>query len=69
VTAIGTGLRTLHDALSHHGMTIYTGPAGPGYLGGAEANDLTARFADGTISIAIITAGRPPPRPVRSSGQ
>jgi len=34
--------------LSHDGMTIYTGPAGPGYLGGAEVSDVAARFADGT---------------------
>ena len=36
------------EVLSHNGMTIYTGPAGPGYLGGAEVNDVSARFADGT---------------------
>jgi len=38
----------LGEVLSHHGMTIYTGPAGPGYLGGAELNGASARFADGT---------------------
>ena len=38
----------LGEVLSHDGMTIYTGPVGPGYLGGAEVNDVAARFADGT---------------------
>jgi len=38
----------LGEMLSYDGMTIYTGPAGPGYLGGAEVNEVAARFADGT---------------------
>lgn len=39
----------LGEVLSHDGMTVYTGPYGPGYLGGAEVNDVSARFAGGAV--------------------
>ena len=39
----------LGERLSHRGMTIYTSPYSAGHLGGAEANEVGARFADGTV--------------------
>jgi hypothetical protein len=49
VTAFATRQWLLGEVLSHDGMTIYRGPFGPGYLGGAEVNVAAARFADGTM--------------------
>jgi hypothetical protein len=48
VAAFATQQWHLGEMLSHDGMTTYAGPVGPGYLGGAEVNDVAARFADGT---------------------
>src|SRR5262249_50050508 len=39
----------LGERLSHRGMTIYTGPYSAGHLGGAEVNEVGAKFADGTV--------------------
>ncbi len=56
-SAVGTGQIgafaarqwVLGELLSHDGMNVYTSPAGPAYLGGAEVNEVAARFADGTV--------------------
>jgi hypothetical protein len=39
----------LGEVLSHDGMTVYTSANAPVYLGGAEVNEVSARFAGGAV--------------------
>jgi len=39
----------LGEVLSHDGMTVFTSASAPVYMGGAEVNDVSARFAGGAV--------------------
>ncbi|MBV8940355.1 MAG: hypothetical protein JO240_01330, partial [Solirubrobacterales bacterium] len=49
IAAFAAAQWRLGEHLSYRGMDLYTGPYGPG--GGAEVNDVVARFADGTVQL------------------
>lgn len=49
IVAFAVSQWRLGELLSYHGMEIYTAP--PGGIGGAEVDDVFARFSDGSVQL------------------